>query len=111
MKEEVSNVELEDFSSSLTKSLGMQTGDQSQGKGVIEKDYSLIEDVEVSLSAYIGDAQVPVGELFSMTKGSVVSLNTKLNEPVVLYIKDKAVAKGNIVAVDDSFGVEISEII
>lgn len=100
MTEKISNVELNDLST-----------DKSSKKNVLEKDYSLIKDVEVSLTALIGEAKISVNELFSLKKGSVVSLQTKLNETAYLYLKEKLVAKGNIVAVEDSYGIEITEIL
>ncbi len=100
MTEKISNVELNDLST-----------DNLSKKSVLEKDYSLIKDVEVSLTALIGEAEISVNELFSLKKGSVVSLHTKLNETASLYLKEKLVAKGNIVAVEDSYGIEITEIL
>lgn len=100
MSEKVSNIELNELNES-----------PSINKNAIEKDYTLIKDVEISLTALIGDAKISVDELFSLKKGSVVALDTQLNETVSLFIKEKLVAKGNIVAVDDSYGVEITEIV
>lgn len=109
MKEEISNVDFEDMQSDFSKHLNK---DKSNSTNLaIEKDYDLIKDVEVTLNAFIGDTKIPVGDLFSLETGSVVSLETKLDEPVTLCLKDKVIAKGNIVAVGDSFGVEISEIL
>jgi len=83
----------------------------SSGSSLIEKDFSLIKDVEVVLTALIGNSKISVDELFSLKKGAVVSLDTRLDESVSLFIKDKLIAKGTIVAVKDSYGIEITEVI
>jgi len=109
MKEEISNVDFEDMKDDFSKHLKKdKSGSDSLA---IEKDYALIKDVEVTINAFIGDTQISVEDLFSLKVGSVVSLQTKIDEPVTLYLKDKVIAKGSIVAVGDSFGIEISEIL
>lgn len=100
MTEQVSNVELAE--------LKVKSG---SSKNAIDKDFSLIKDVKVSLTAFIGESQLSVEELFSLKQGSVVTLNKELNEAIDLFINEKLVAKGNIVAVKDSYGIEITEII
>lgn len=109
MNENVTNVEFNELESDFSQHL--KSDDKKSENSVIKKDYSLIEDVEVTLNAVIGEAKIPVGELFALGKGSVISLETKLDEPVLICLKDKVIAKGSIVGVGDSFGIEIDEII
>lgn len=78
---------------------------------ILKKDYDIIKDVEISITAVIGETTISVEDLFSLKKGSIISLDANLNEPVNLYTKEKLVARGSIIAVDDSYGFRISEII
>lgn len=84
---------------------------KSSGKVALPPDIELIKHVQVSLTATIGSADVSVEKLFSLRDGDVLPLKERVNEPVTLYIGDRAVARGQLVAVEDNFGVEITEII
>lgn len=77
---------------------------------LIPADSSLLKDVEVTLEARLGRIVMPISELMSLRTDSVVSLDTRLNEPVELLLNDTLVARGEIVAVDDMFGIRIVEI-
>jgi len=77
---------------------------------LIAPDSSLLRDVSVTLEARLGQAVMPVSELLDLRHGSVLRLEAALNEPVELYLNGALVARGDIVAVDDKFGVRIVEI-
>lgn len=80
------------------------------GKPLLPPDSPLLRDLSVTLEARLGEAVMPVGDLLALKAGSVLSLETRLNEPVELYLNDSLVGRGEIVAVDDRFGVRIVEI-
>lgn len=96
------------------------TGEAGPGKGngkgknagapLLPPDSPLLRDLSVTLHARLGDAVMPVAELLALRAGSVLSLGTRLNEPVELYLNDALIGRGEIVAVDDRFGVRIVEI-
>lgn len=73
-------------------------------------DSSILSDVQVSLQAKLGTASLSVQELLALKSGSVVKLDMKLNDLVELKLNDALVARGEIVAVGDQFGVRIVEI-
>lgn len=77
---------------------------------LIAADSSLLRDVEVTLQARLGQLVMPISELMALRTDSVLSLGTRLNEPIDLLLNDALVARGEIVAVDDMFGVRIVEI-
>lgn len=77
----------------------------------IPTDLELVKHVQVSLTATIGTAEISIERLFSLSEGDVVSLLEQVNEPVTLRIENRPVARGFLVAVDDHFGIEISEIL
>jgi flagellar motor switch protein FliN/FliY len=79
-------------------------------KPLIAADSSLLRDVEVTLQARLGQIVMPISELMTLTTDSVLSLDVRLNEPIDLLLNDALVARGEIVAVDDMFGVRIVEI-
>jgi flagellar motor switch protein FliN/FliY len=79
-------------------------------KPLIQADSSLLRDVEVTLQARLGQIVMPISELMALRGDSVLSLDTRLNDPIDLLLNDVLVARGEIVAVDDMFGVRIVEI-
>ncbi|HEX8223879.1 MAG TPA: FliM/FliN family flagellar motor switch protein [Allosphingosinicella sp.] len=70
----------------------------------------LIETVSVTLEAYLGEARMTVAELTALKDSSVVPLDAALNQSVELRLNGLAVARGELVAVGDSFAVRLTEI-
>lgn len=87
-----------------------QTIGAPSSAGLVEKDWSLIGHVQVSLVARIGSVSMTVDELFKLQKGDVVSMNELLDAPVTLLLDGKPVARGELLAVDDHFGLRIAEL-
>ncbi|WP_164119020.1 FliM/FliN family flagellar motor switch protein [Sphingorhabdus sp. Alg239-R122] len=71
---------------------------------------SVVDKVPVMLEAFIGSARLSVAELLALKTGSVVTLNASLGQPVELKLNGQVVALGEVVAVDDNFGICIKEI-
>jgi flagellar motor switch protein FliN len=80
------------------------------GAPILSASSSLLSDVAVTLQARLGSVDMSLAELLALRAGSVVELRTKLSEPIELYLNDAIVARGEIVAVDDRFGIRIVEI-
>jgi len=70
----------------------------------------LFRGVRVALRARLGDAAMTVDEIMALKSGSIVTLGTGLADHVDLYLNDTLVARGEIVAVGDKYGVRIVEI-
>ena len=70
----------------------------------------LVQGLRVSLEARLGEAPMTVEELMALKAGSVVTLETGLADHLDLYLNGTLVARGEIVAVGDKFGVRIVEI-
>lgn len=77
---------------------------------LLSPDSSLLRDVNVTLEARLGEVSMPISELLELTDGAVLNLDTRLSDPVELFLNGALVARGEIVAVDDCFGVRIVEI-
>lgn len=70
----------------------------------------LFDDVEVAVTVHLGEAVLTIAELCALDTGSVIRLDLKLSEPATLFLKDRPIARGEIVAADDSFALRITEI-
>jgi flagellar motor switch protein FliN len=84
---------------------------RARGKPVAALGANSLADVNVTLNAVLGQGNITVRQLLALRTGDVVDLNTALNGQVQLTLNGKLVAYGELVAVEDRFGVRISEII
>jgi flagellar motor switch protein FliN len=72
---------------------------------------NVVLDVPVSLSVELGHCQLPVREVLQLSVGSVVQLDKPADAPVDLFVNGKLVARGEVVVIDERFGVKITEVI
>jgi flagellar motor switch protein FliN/FliY len=82
----------------------------AKGPALLGPNLQLIQGVKVRLSASLGDSELTVGELFSLKEGSVVKLDRLTADPVDILLDGKVVARGQLVVVDDNFGISITQI-
>lgn len=97
----IDNLELEE----------VQELSNAQAPNLIARDMELIKHVKVELVVELGTAEMTVDQLFALKAGDVVKLLEQVNEPAALCIDGKRVARGNLVAVEDNFGLQLTEIL
>jgi flagellar motor switch protein FliN/FliY len=71
----------------------------------------LLLDVELEATICFGGRQLPMREILSMTTGSVVELDKRIDEPAELFVAGRLIAKGDVVVVDGSFGLRVTEVV
>jgi flagellar motor switch protein FliN/FliY len=71
----------------------------------------VILDVPVTLSLEVGRAQMSVGRLLRLTQGSVVELDRNAGDPLDVYVNGALVARGEIVIVNDKFGIRLTDVL
>lgn len=73
----------------------------------------LVMSIPVEVQIVLGSAEMPVSQLMALKKGSTVSLNRRIGEPVEIVVNGRRIARGEITLVDDDpsrFGVKLTEI-
>ncbi len=70
----------------------------------------MLLDVRVKLTVELGACQLPMRDVLQLAVGSVVKLDKTAQAPVDLYVNQKRIARGEVVVVDDSYGIKITEI-
>jgi flagellar motor switch protein FliN/FliY len=70
----------------------------------------VIMDVPVRLTVELGSCMIPMRDVLHLANGSVVQLDKIADAPVDLYVNQKRIAQGEVVVVDDHFGIKITEI-
>ena len=72
-------------------------------------DLGILMDVKVKLTVRLGSCRMPMKEVMELVAGSVIQLNQEAKDPVGLYVNDKLIAYGEVVVVEDNFGIKITE--
>jgi flagellar motor switch protein FliN/FliY len=75
------------------------------------KNLSVILDVKVDLTVRIGSCMLPMRDVVELTSGTVLQLDQLASEPVGLYVNDKLIARGEVVVVEENFGIKITQIV
>ncbi len=83
---------------------------ESRSKPFFTDNLDVIKNVKVNLKVCVGDAEMSVEELFSLKEGAVIKLDRDASAPLDLRIDDRIVGRGQLVVVDDYFGVRLTEI-
>ena len=71
----------------------------------------LVLDVPLNLTIELGRCQLPMKEVLQLNIGSVVQLDKPADAPVELNVNGKLIARGEVVLVEDRFGVKVTEVI
>ena len=71
----------------------------------------IILDVPVKLTVELGSCQMPMREVLELAIGSIVQLDKVADEPVQLSVNRKLVARGEVVVVENQFGIKITELL
>ncbi len=74
-------------------------------------DLRRLSDVLMELSVEIGRTRMTVGEMLQLRAGSIVTLERLAGEPVDLLVNGTPIARGEVVIVDEEFGLRVTEIV
>ena len=69
-----------------------------------------VQDVMVPVKAVLGGTELPLSKLAELTVGSIIELNKLAGEPVDFVVAGEVVAKGEVVVIDENFGIRLTEI-
>ena len=83
----------------------------SAGGGGAPSPIDLIADIPVRVTVELGKARKSVSEILALTAGAVVELDKMAGEPVDILVNGKLIAHGEVVVIDENFGVRITDII
>jgi flagellar motor switch protein FliN len=74
-------------------------------------DLRRLSDVPIDLTVEIGRTRMTVGETLDLRQGSIVTLNRMAGEPVDLLVNGTPIARGEVVVIDEQFGVRITDVL
>ncbi len=79
-------------------------------RGPTVDNLHLILDIQLELSARLGQVEMTINEILKLAPGSVIDIDRFADEPVELVVNDRPIARGEIVVVQENFGIKITEI-
>jgi flagellar motor switch protein FliN/FliY len=82
---------------------------ESGDKGQIHTD--VLQNIPVTLSIEVGRAQIKIRDLMRLTQGSVVELDRIAGEPLDLLVNNTVVAQGEVVLVNDRYGIRLTRVV
>ena len=71
----------------------------------------VILDVPVTLSLEVGRSRMPIRNLLQLNQGSVIELERGAGEPLDVYVNGTLIAHGEVVVVNDKFGIRLTDVI
>jgi flagellar motor switch protein FliN/FliY len=75
------------------------------------RNLDLLMNVSLGVSAELGRCTMRVSEVLKIGKGSIVALDRPAGAPVDVYVNNRLVARGEVIAVDERFGVRVTEVL
>jgi flagellar motor switch protein FliN/FliY len=94
------------------KNKSQQDSAKAGGSGPEQNyDLDLILDIPLDISVELGKVKMPVNELLRLGQGSIIELAKSVGEPLDIYVNNKLVAKGEVVILDEKFGIRVADII
>src|SRR3990170_3299742 len=76
-----------------------------------EVNLDVILDVPVTLSMEVGRTRIPIRNLLQLNQGSVVELDRAAGEPLDVFVNGTLVAHGEVVVVNEKFGIRLTDVI
>lgn len=75
------------------------------------KNLDLILDVPLEFSVVLGESKKTIKDILALGTGSVVELNKMTEEPLSIYVNGKRIAEGEVVVINENFGIRITNIL
>ena len=89
----------------------MMAEQKKNGLVADQQNLDLLMNVPLQVTAELGKCKMAVAEILKLGTGSIVELDRLAGGPVDLLVNNKLVARGEVVAIDENFGVRVTELI
>jgi flagellar motor switch protein FliN/FliY len=84
---------------------------RTEKKGQTALDIDFILDIPLTLTVELGRSRMLISDLLQLGQGSVVELSKIAGEPMEVYVNQRLIARGEVVVVNEKFGVRLTDII
>ena len=88
-----------------------QSFGETDGKASMMNELDMILDIPVQIAVELGRTKITIKSLLQLAHGSVVELDAMAGEPMSVYVNGTLIAQGEVVVVNDKFGIRLTDII
>ena len=90
----------------------MQYPSFDNGMGVAggSSSFNMVQDIPLKVSVELGRTTKPISEILEFSTGSVIVLEKAVGDPVEIMANGKLIARGEVVAIEENYGVRITDI-
>ncbi|MNO21719.1 Flagellar motor switch protein FliN [compost metagenome] len=78
---------------------------------VDENNLNLLMDIPLKVTVELGRTQRQIKDILELSQGSIIELDKLAGEPVDILVNNKLIAKGEVVVIDENFGVRVTDIV
>jgi len=71
----------------------------------------LILDIPLDVTVELGKVKMAINELLQLGQGSIIELSRHVEEPLDIYVNNKLVARGEVVILEEKFGIRVADIV
>jgi flagellar motor switch protein FliN/FliY len=72
---------------------------------------SVLDDITIEMSIVLGSAQLPIRQILKMSRGAMIPLDCGHDDPTLVFVNSKLVAKGKVLVTEDQMSLEITEVV
>ena len=84
---------------------------ETDGKSSMMNELDMILDIPVQVAVELGRTKITIKSLLQLAHGSVVELDAMAGEPMSVYVNGTLIAQGEVVVVNDKFGIRLTDIV
>jgi flagellar motor switch protein FliN len=88
-----------------------ETAGRNGEKKKDQYDIDLILDIPLDVSVELGKVKMLVNDLLQLGHGSIIELTKSISEPLDIYANNRLIAKGEVVVMEEKFGIRVADII
>jgi len=110
-KEELNSMEAQDGSEDIAQAEADEGDEAAGGERGGNRSLDLILDIPLTVSVELGRSKMLINDLLQLGQGSVIELTKLVGEPLEVLVNQKLVARGEVVVVNEKFGVRLTDII
>lgn len=72
---------------------------------------SVLEDISIDMSIVLGSCQLPIRQILKMSRGAMIPLDCGHEDPTLVYVNNKLVARGKVLVSEDKMSLEVTEVV
>jgi flagellar motor switch protein FliN len=98
-------------STSTQREATVAEGETFEDVGGAERNLEVVMDIPVRISMEVGSTSISIRKLLQLNRGSVVELDRLAGEPLDVLVNGKLIARGEVVVVNDKFGIRLNDVV